>query len=98
MHSALEYDIFLRTMCWVHSLYQSISANTSYDPKNYAGGKVPMKAMLQDLLTAYKLGLKTLYYHNTRDHAGEVIESADIVEVVDVVDESCEGGACKYES
>ena len=23
--------------------------------------------MLQDILTTYKLGIKTLYYHNTRD-------------------------------
>jgi len=46
---------------------QTISANTSYDPGKYESGKVPMKLLLKDLLTAYKLGVKTLYYHNTRD-------------------------------
>lgn len=48
---------------------QAISANTNYDPKRFVDGKVPMKQLLADLLTAYKYGLKTLYYQNTRDGA-----------------------------
>lgn len=39
---------------------QAISANTNYDPSGYESGKVPMKKLLQDLLTAYKFGVKTL--------------------------------------
>ena len=39
---------------------QAISANTNYDPKRFEDGKVPMKVLLKDLLTAYKYGLKTL--------------------------------------
>lgn len=50
---------------------QSISANTNYDPKRFEGGRVPMKQLLKDLLQVYKLGIKTLYYHNTRDGASE---------------------------
>lgn len=50
---------------------QAISANTNYDPKKFPDDKVPMKQLLKDLLTAYKYGLKTLYYHNTRDGASE---------------------------
>ncbi len=64
---------------------QSISANTNYDPSKFTGDKVPMKQLLQDLLTAYKYGVKTLYYHNTRDGAGSS----------DKGDDGCEGGACK---
>lgn len=64
---------------------QSISANTNYDPSKFPGDKVPMKQLLQDLLTAYKYGVKTLYYHNTRDGAG----------ASDKGDDGCEGGACK---
>ena len=60
---------------------QSLSANTNYDPTKFEGGKVPMKVLLQDLLTAYKMGVKTLYYHQTRDGAddsqGEVVEGCD---------------------
>lgn len=64
---------------------QSISANTNYDPARFEGGKVPMRVLVQDLLTAYKYGVKTLYYHNTRDGADDT--QADI--------DDCAGGACK---
>ncbi|QPB08586.1 ribonucleoside-diphosphate reductase subunit alpha [Vibrio phage Va2] len=73
---------------------QAISANTNYDPERFVGGKVSMKKMLSDLLTAYRFGVKTLYYHNTRDGAkeshndkGEVVEKED--------DGGCDGGGCK---
>lgn len=51
---------------------QSISTNTSYNPANYEGSKVPMSELLKDLIYAYKIGIKTLYYQNTNDGAGEV--------------------------
>lgn len=50
---------------------QSISANTNYDPTNYPDDKVPAKLLLQDLVKSYRLGIKTLYYHNTNDSAGD---------------------------
>jgi ribonucleoside-diphosphate reductase alpha chain len=65
---------------------QAISANTNYDPSKFDGGKVPVKQILKDILTAYKLGVKTLYYHNTRDGASDDIE---------IEDDGCAGGACK---
>ncbi|QUM84678.1 MULTISPECIES: class 1a ribonucleoside-diphosphate reductase subunit alpha [unclassified Moritella] len=66
---------------------QAISSNTNYDPQRFPGQKVPMTTLLTDLMLAYKYGLKTLYYHNTRDGASDV----DVVKE----DEGCEGGACK---
>ncbi|AQQ01325.1 ribonucleoside-diphosphate reductase subunit alpha [Pseudoalteromonas aliena] len=69
---------------------QTISANTNYDPNKFEGGKVPMQVLLKDLLSAYKLGVKTLYYHNTRDGASDMQEDTP-----DVEDDDCEGGACK---
>ncbi|EPU5970719.1 class 1a ribonucleoside-diphosphate reductase subunit alpha [Vibrio alginolyticus] len=69
---------------------QAISANTNYDPSRYETGKVPMKKLLQDLLTAYKFGVKTLYYHNTRDGAKD--EQKDAVQPQD---DDCAGGGCK---
>ena len=66
---------------------QSISANTAYDPNKFEGNKVSMKQMLKDLLTAYKYGVKTLYYHNTRDGADDT--------QADIQDDGCAGGACK---
>ncbi len=67
---------------------QTVSANTNYDPSRFEGGKVPVKAILKDLLTAYKLGVKTLYYHNTRDGASDA-------QHIEQEDDGCAGGACK---
>ena len=63
---------------------QAISANTNYDPAKFEDNKVPIKTILKDILYAYKMGLKTLYYHNTRDGAEDLQE-----------DDGCAGGACK---
>lgn len=51
---------------------QAISTNTSYNPKFYEDGKIPMSVMLQHLLMMYKYGIKTGYYFNTNDGAGEI--------------------------
>ncbi|MDG1922968.1 MAG: ribonucleoside-diphosphate reductase subunit alpha [Glaciecola sp.] len=83
---------------------QTISANTSYNPSQYEGNKVPMKLLIKDLLTTYKLGIKTLYYHNTRDGAGEAsdLDAATIAKqntqaqvVIEAEDDDCACGACK---
>ncbi|QDP01112.1 class 1a ribonucleoside-diphosphate reductase subunit alpha [Thalassotalea sp. PS06] len=66
---------------------QTISANTNYDPSKFENGKVPVKQILKDLLLAYKLGVKTMYYHNTRDGADDSMG--------DMEDDGCAGGACK---
>ncbi|RUO35033.1 class 1a ribonucleoside-diphosphate reductase subunit alpha [Aliidiomarina soli] len=83
---------------------QTISANTNYDPGKFESSKVPMKQLLQDLLYAYKLGVKTMYYHNTRDGAAD--NQADMkarqaepeqqaVTATIEEDDDCAGGACK---
>ncbi|CAL4319731.1 class 1a ribonucleoside-diphosphate reductase subunit alpha [Buchnera aphidicola] len=65
---------------------QSISTNTNYDPKKFPKKKIPMKLLLQDLLRAYNLGIKTLYYQNTRD------DSKDCQN--DINNNSCYYGSC----
>ena len=50
---------------------QGISVNTSYNPEFFEDSKVPMSEMVTDLVTAYKYGLKQLYYFNTYDGAGD---------------------------
>lgn len=88
---------------------QTISANTNYDPGKFDAGKVPMRQLLQDLLYAYKLGVKTMYYHNTRDGSSDsqndLKERAAMTPGIDqrgtatvaVIeeDDDCAGGACK---
>jgi ribonucleoside-diphosphate reductase alpha chain len=53
--------------------------------------------MLKDLLNAYKFGVKTLYYHNTRTGDGDTFEDASAaVELASgavAEDEDCE--SCK---
>ena len=71
---------------------QAISSNTNYDPAKFDDRKVPMQVLLKDLLTAYKLGVKTLYYHNTRDGASD---QHDDITSVEQEDDGCAGGACK---
>jgi ribonucleoside-diphosphate reductase alpha chain len=50
---------------------QAISGNWSYNPLHYENNEVPLSAMAQDMLTAYKYGWKTSYYQNTYDFKGE---------------------------
>lgn len=83
----LAWDVpvkaYLRTIAVLQKYTdQAISANTTYNPiKN----EVKMSEVIEDILLAYKLGIKTLYYHNTYDGAGEEIGE----------DDGCESGACK---
>lgn len=61
---------------------QSASANTFYKPWSYPGGKLPIKVVIRDIMWAYKHGLKTLYYQETKDGN-------------DQEDDGCGSGACK---
>ncbi len=56
---------------------QGISVNTSYNPVHYDDEKIPMSAMLQHLLLAYKYGHKQLYYFNTHDGSGDDINERE---------------------
>ncbi|QIZ76618.1 class 1a ribonucleoside-diphosphate reductase subunit alpha [Ferrimonas lipolytica] len=67
---------------------QAISANTNYDPSRFPEGRMPIKTLLTDLMLAYKYGLKTLYYQNTRDGQTDATADTD-------GDDDCAGGACK---
>ncbi len=50
---------------------QAISGNWSYNPLKFENNEVPLSAMAQDMLMAYKFGWKTSYYQNTYDFKGE---------------------------
>ena len=66
---------------------QSISANTNHDPARYPNGRVPIQVVLKEILYAHHLGIKTLYYHNTRD--------GNDADAIAMMGDGCEGGACK---
>ena len=69
---------------------QSISTNTSYNPKFFPDEELPMSMLLNHLLMTYKYGLKTLYYFNTLDGAGEIEVS---LPASDIAEEDCD--SCK---
>ena len=64
---------------------QAISTNLNYDPAKYPNRQIPVAQMMKDILKAYSLGVKTIYYCNIRDGQKEsnVLESM-----------GCDGGAC----
>ena len=64
---------YLKT-CAVLQKYidQTISANTYYDPEKYEGEELSLTLLIEDLLLAYKLGIKTLYYHNTKPKSDDI--------------------------
>lgn len=71
---------------------QSISTNTSYNPAHYEDGKISMKDMIDDLLLAYRWGIKNLYYFNTNDSViaqpDDIAPEEGILEELD--DEICD--------
>lgn len=73
---------------------QGISVNTSYNPVNYEDEKVPMSALLTDLITCYKYGHKQLYYNNTYDGQGEIEVKDEVLPQSDVSDDG-ECDSCK---
>lgn len=71
---------------------QSISTNTSYNPTYYPDEKIPLSEMLRHILMCYRYGIKTLYYFNTYDGAGE-IEVKDSLPLGEISEEDCD--SCK---
>lgn len=71
---------------------QSISTNTSYDLDAFPNREVPMSTLFEDIAYAYSLGIKTLYYSNTK---GEKVEEAAEVELRSETIEEDDCEACK---
>jgi ribonucleoside-diphosphate reductase alpha chain len=87
---------YLETLAVINKFIdQSISTNTSYNPVHYPDGKIPISVLIGDILYAYKLGLKTLYYNNTNDESTSIKEETTVASAnnSDIIEEDCEG--CK---
>ena len=61
-----------------------ISTNHYYNYAHYEGGNIPLSRIIKDMIYAYKVGVKTLYYANTPDGSAEMIPN----------NSSCDSGAC----
>lgn len=53
----------------------SISANNYYNYDHYEDGKLPDSKVIKEILHAYKMGIKTLYYLNTYDTDNQTVEA-----------------------
>lgn len=72
---------------------QAMSVNWNYNPEHYPNNEVPMSVIVNDFLSAYRLGHKTAYYQNTYD--GKSDDSKDeiqglIDEIMNSDEESCD--------
>lgn len=72
---------------------QAMSVNWNYNPEHYPNNEVPMSVIVNDFLSAYRLGHKTAYYQNTYD--GRKDDSKDdiqglIDEIMNSDEESCD--------
>lgn len=80
---------------------QSISANTYYVPERYPENMLPLQEVIDDMLFAHSIGVKTLYYQNTKvsekDGSNEPTPPASNDETLPeplVYDEGCGSGGC----
>ena len=77
---------YLNIMAVIQKFFdQAISTNTSYNPQKFEGQEVPASVLMGDILKAYQLGLKTLYYQNTYDGKGEEEEANVEAEVAELL-------------
>jgi ribonucleoside-diphosphate reductase alpha chain len=76
---------------------QSISTNLSYNPEHFPDGKIPVSTLLRDMLICNKYGIKTLYYHNTRDGRDDDLQDHSVSEDAkdEPLDESIEEEDCE---
>lgn len=68
------------TQMWID---KSISTNVFYNPELYPDEKVRIKDIISDMFYAKKLGIKTLYYQNTKVKDGEEVQKS-----------GCSGSGC----
>lgn len=71
-------DMVATLQKWVD---MSISTNNYYNYSHYEGGSIPLSVIIKDLVYAYKVGIKTLYYANSPD--GDIDATS-----------GCDGGGC----
>lgn len=62
-----HFDGYLKNMAIFQKFVcQSISTNTSYNPDHFVDDKISLQTLMNHFILAAKLGIKTLYYSNTK--------------------------------
>jgi len=89
-----HFDGYLKNMAIFQKFVcQSISTNTSYNPEHFSDDKISLQVLMNHFILAAKLGVKTLYYANTKglDEAKDDPLKDSTEEIEDLAD--CD--ACK---
>lgn len=74
---------------------QSLSTNLSYNPEHFENSEIPLSLLISDLLKCNYYGLKTLYYHNTRDgREDEISDNEKVTIVQEVPNETIKDDVC----
>jgi ribonucleoside-diphosphate reductase alpha chain len=78
---------------------QAISGNHYYDITKFENNEIPMSTVVKDIMYAYKMGVKTLYYANTNDDKNDEFtqknnEKNKQSELIEETIDGCIDGAC----
>ena len=77
----LKNDVYTNISSVIQKYFDmAISTNHYYNYSHYENNNIPMSVIIKDLIYAYKMGLKSLYYANSDDN--------------DKQETGCESGAC----
>lgn len=88
-------DGYLRVVAAIQKFMDmSLSTNTYYVPSRYENNKVPLETAIKDILTAYKYGIKSLYYANTDDGDQQSAMNDGKEIKIEEDNSGCVGGAC----
>jgi ribonucleoside-diphosphate reductase alpha chain len=101
----LAWDVsvpnYLKTIARIQPFVdQAISANTNYNPAHMKDGTIRSSELAADVIQAWAMGVKTLYYCNTLDDAEEEASTESgpppLTAVAEPANEGdgCESGAC----
>jgi ribonucleotide reductase alpha subunit len=83
-------DVMAVLQCYVD---QSISVNTTYNPRNFEGGEIPLTVLIEDLVDFYRKGGKCLYYSQVPGVDDDIQEPPQVVQLSQTFDDDCD--ACK---
>jgi len=80
----MSNDGYLEIVSLIQKYFdQAMSVNNYYDFTKYEDGELPLSIVLDNIMYAYSLGIKTLYYANSNDGKTDSDKESD-----------CLGGAC----
>jgi len=89
-----HFDGYLKNMAIFQKFVcQSISTNTSYNPEHFSDDKISLQALMNHFILAAKLGIKTLYYANTKGL--EEAKDEPLKEESEVEEDLADCDACK---